>query len=80
MTRYRVESLAITQVLGRLVWEGEGRCQPPSQLSSRGLVTKTACNHLILSDGLTVGPGRNPGVDAGRLDGREAGRLDMALW
>lgn len=63
-----------------LVWEGEGRNQPPFAAALPGTCHKDGLQPPHPSDGLAVGPGRNPGVDAGRLDGREAGRLDMALW
>lgn len=57
-----------------------GKVSTPFAAPLPGTCHKNGLQPPRLSDGLTVGPERNPGVDAGRLDGREAGRLDMALW
>ena len=67
-------------VLWRIEWRGPGLAGPPRLPRPGNLSQRTGLQPPHLSDGLTVGPGRNPDVDAGRLAGREAGRLDMALW
>lgn len=62
-----------TWVIGGLFGKGRGDVKPPSPSRLPGTCHKDGLQPPHPSDGLTVGSGRNPGVDAGRLAGREAG-------